>query len=548
MRTKMQAGLTLIVTLAIAMARGGAANADLSPQGSPSYRADAFTDFVGINGGPIKYHVIPDGPYAGAGRTYDPRVFYDLGIRHYRTALFNELTLEDHPDQVRKAWETHGVRAMLLISPTRTRTIDELMAKLKRFRPEAVAEVEGANEVNNKFPPQELNFHYAGKTDEAAGAAYMTEVYQAIKTDPRTKGIPVIAYTAIFTDYALAKGYDAFDFANMHSYQGYNVPSSSLLMNETRANNVLPPGATIRPYVPTECGYNVEADQSNGSYKTGSHRAQALNIPMLLAEYFRHGIRRAYLFSLDNGDGYGLIESDLKTTRPSYFAVKNFLSQVKDSTWNARTRKWEGGDGFTPRSLLFTLEGTPATVHTLTLQKRSGEYLLLIWNEVTNFNESTKKDIVNPAVPVTLHFTTPLESTARVLTQTDAGAYTGREANLKASTLHVDVPSSVAIVKLQPRPETDRVAPGAPEDVHGTATENRIELTWKPSRARDVAGYLVFRNDALATTTAGTSYEDSTAWIRPGLGYRYAVQAYDRAGNNSRAGRLWSRRPTTGPT
>ncbi len=530
-RMQVQVGLTLVMTLA--MARGEAARADAGPPGLPSYCADAFTDFVGINGGPIKYHVIPDGPFAGAGRTYDPRVFYDLGIRHYCTALFNELTLEDHPDQVRKAWETHGVRAMLLISPTRTRTIDELIAKLKRFTPQSVAEVEGANEVNNKFPPQELNLHYAGKTDEAAGAAYMTDVYRAIKADPQTKDIPVIAYTAIFTDYGLAKGYGAFDFANMHSYQGYNVPSSSLLMNETRANNVLPPGATIRPYVPTECGYNVEADQANGTYKTGSHRAQALNLPMLLAEYFRHGIRRAYLFSLDNADGYGLIESDLKTRRPSYFAVKNFLAQVKDSESNARSRKWEGGDGFAPRALLFTLEGAPATVRTLSLQKKSGEYLLLIWNEVPNFNEGRKQDIVNPADPVTLHFTTPLRSTARILIPTDAGAYDIREAKLEASALRVNVPSSVAIVQLQPRPQADQVAPPAPEDVRGTATENRIALTWKPSRAKDVVGYFVFRNDALAATTAGTSYDDSSAWIRPGLGYRYAVQAYDRAGNKS---------------
>ncbi len=527
----MQVGLTLVVTLA--MARGEAARADAGPPGPPSYRADAFTDFVGINGGPIRYHDIPDGQYKGAGRTYDPRVFCDLGIRYYRTALFNELTLPDHPDQVRKAWETHGVRAMLLISPTRTKTIDELLAKLKRFTPQSVAEVEGANEVNNKFPPQELNLHYAGKTDEAAGAAYMTEVYRAIKADPQTKGIPVIAYTAIFTDYALAKGFDAFDFANMHSCQGYNVPSSSLLMNETRANNVLPPGATIRPYVPTECGYNVETDQSNGTYKTGSHRAQALNIPMLLAEYFRHGIRRAYLFSLDNGDGFGLIESDLKTRRPSYFAVKNLLAQVKDAQWNARTHKWEGGDGFKPRSLLFTLDGAPATVHTLTLQKQSSEYLLLIWNEVTNFNEATKKDIVNQAVPVTLHFTTPLHPTARILTQTDAGTYSNREQKLEGSALRVEVPSSVAIVKLQPRPQADQVAPAVPEDVHGTATENCITLTWKPSRAKDLVGYFVFRNDALVATTKGTSYDDASAWIRPGLGYRYAVQAYDRAGNLS---------------
>ena len=209
---------------------------------------------------------------------------------------------------------------------------------------------------------------------------------------------------------------------------------------------------------------------------------------------------------------------------------------MKDAQWNARTHKWEGGDGFAPRSLLFTLEGAPATVHTLTLQKKSGEYLLLIWNEVANFSEATKKDIANPAVPVTLHFTTPLHPTARILTQTDAGPYSIREQMLEGSGLRVEVPSSVAIVKLQPRPHADHVAPAAPEDVRGTATENRIALSWKPSRARDVVGYFVFRNDALAATTRGTSYDDSSAWIRPGLGYRYSVQAYDRAGNMSPRG------------
>ena len=130
----------------------------------------------------------------------------------------------------------------------------------------------------------------------------------------------------------------------------------------------------------------------------------------------------------------------------------------------------------------------PATVHTLTLQKQSGEYLLLIWNEVTNFNEATKKDIVNPAVPVTLHFTTPLHPTARILTQTDAGTYSNREQKLEGGALRGGA-SSVAIVKLQPRPQADQVAPAVPEDVHGTATENRIALTWKPSPARDLVGY-----------------------------------------------------------
>jgi hypothetical protein len=152
----------------------------------------------------------------------------------------------------------------------------------------------------------------------------------------------------------------------MHSYQGYGVPSSSLLMNETRFNNILPPGGIIKPFVPTELGYNVEADVANGTFKTGSLRAQALNIPMLLAEYFRHGIKRAYLFAIQNADGYGLLESDLVTKRPSYYAVKNFLSAIRDAQWNPKTLRWEGGakgNAVTPRSLMFGLEGASHRPH-----------------------------------------------------------------------------------------------------------------------------------------------------------------------------------------
>ncbi len=42
---------------------------------------------------------------------------------------------------------------------------------------------------------------------------------------------------------------------------------------------------------------------------------------MLTAEYFRHGIKREYLFAVGNADGYGLIESDNKTIHPSYYGL-----------------------------------------------------------------------------------------------------------------------------------------------------------------------------------------------------------------------------------
>ena len=428
---------------------------------------------MGINGSPLRFHVIADGPYAGAGKTYDPQVFYDLGVHYYRVGLFNDLTLADQPDQVRAAWEAHGVRPMFLIDPNKTKTPDDVLAKLRRYLPASVGEIEGPNEVNNKFPPQDLNIKYKGKTDEAGGAAFMDDVYRAVKADSSLRTIPVVAYTAIFTDYHLARPYAGFDFANMHSYQGYDVPSSSLLMNETRFNNVLPTGATIKPFVPTECGYNVQPDRSNGTNNTGSLRAQALNIPMLLAEYFRHGIRRAYLFAIDNADGYGLLEDDRTTKRPSYFALKNLLATLKDSDWDPKTRKWVGG-GFAPRALLFGLDGAPPTVHTLTLQKKSGEYQLLIWNEVKNFDQDTHKDIVNAPIPVTLHLQTPVGTTATVLTQNASGGYDVQKKAVTAGTLALQVPASVTIVRLSPRPAVPRLPPTAPRALRGTATESAV--------------------------------------------------------------------------
>lgn len=496
----------------------------------PAFRADEFMDFVGINAAPFDKY-LDSGPWAGAGTKYPADYFYDLGIRHYRTCLFNDLVRPESPDLMLSAWKKHGVQPMLLIDAGKTKSAPEVLEKVKAIDPRVIGEIEGPNEVNNKFPPQELNLRFAGKTDEAAGSSFMGEVFRALKNDPSTKGIPVVAFTAIFTDYRLARPHEGFDFSNMHSYQGYDVPSSSLLMNEVRFNRILPNGGVIRPFVPTECGYNVEEDRSNGTRKTGSLRAQALNLPMLLAEYFRHGIRRTYLFALHNADGYGLLESDQTTKRPSWFALKNFLSILRDATWNPQSLRWEGGDGFTPQALLFSMENAPATIHSLTLQKKNGDHLLLLWNEVKNFDSEARDDLRPAPVPVKLHFQTPVETRAELLVQNDSGRFDSHPFQIEAGTLSIEVPSSVAIVRLRGTAPSAKVTP--PDSVESSATENSIRLSWQPSKSDAVAGYFIYRNDGFVASTTEASYKEASEWIRPGLGYRYAVQAFDEQGNVS---------------
>lgn len=415
--------LYCVLSLASGAAMGFVAE---NPQWArPVHRAEDFVESMGLAASPFDRY-LDSGRFAGAGTRYAPEVFFDLGIRYYRNSLFHDLTNPEQPKLVMDWYRRTGARPLMLVDPGKLRTLKLdwmnvpsdgdftfLLDKLAEYDPEAIAGLEGPNELNNKFPPQDLNLKYRGATDEAAGAMYQNDLFRAVRGDPRTASIPIVMFTAIFTDYSLARPCSSFDYLNMHSYQGSDVPSASLMMNMRRSAHILPDGAVVPPVQPTECGYNIELDKTNRQGYTGSARSQAYGIPMLYAEYFRHGIPRTYLFALHNADGYGLLESDQETKRPSYYAVKSLVSVLSDSKWNPETLKWEGeGRTFTPRTLLFNISGAPESVHTLLLQKASGTWYLLIWNEKRNFDNGAS--VYNPPVRATLEFSKRFRSSAQV--------------------------------------------------------------------------------------------------------------------------------------
>lgn len=516
--------------------------ADVPDPGSvypqPAFTARQFVDFMGINASPYQRY-LDKGRFKGAGTKYPPEVLFDLGIRHYRTALKAALTLEDAPQKTREAYAKYGIKPMMLLN-SRMGTPRQIIQQLKDYGgSEVVGALEGPNEVNNKFPPQELNLKYGKQRDEAAGSLFMQDYFNAMKADPQTRNIPVVNFTAIFTDYRLAKPCDAFDYNNMHPYQGYGVPSSSLLKNFVRSNNILPVGSVIKPYMPTECGYNIEEDKSNQIKGNGSPHAQAVNLPMMLGEYFRHGfIKRAYFFALHNADGYGLLESDQQTKRPAYFAIQSLISQLKDATWNRQTKAWEGGK-FMPRALLFTVEGAPSTLKSLTLQKQSGEYMLLMWNELPNWDSSAKRDIEHAPAQITLNFSAMEQANVQIMQQDQSGAFKlAKQTTVENSRLKLAVPSAVMIVRITPKQTLlPAKSCAVPEQMAVRATENTVDVSWRASKnASDIAGYFVYRNGwCIASLPAAQfRYRDQSPWIRPGLGYTYEVQAFDRMGNMSK--------------
>ncbi|HKT81888.1 MAG TPA: hypothetical protein VJP86_16785 [Vicinamibacterales bacterium] len=84
----------------------------------------------------------------------------------------------------------------------------------------------------------------------------------------------------------------------------------------------------------------------------------------------------------------------------------------------------------------------------------------------------------------------------------------------------------------------DTFPPAAPQGVVAVQSEGAVNLSWDPSDAADLAGYLVLRaespGDQLLPLTPSpiveTTFRDTP---RPGVRYTYAIQALDRNGNAS---------------
>jgi hypothetical protein len=84
---------------------------------------------------------------------------------------------------------------------------------------------------------------------------------------------------------------------------------------------------------------------------------------------------------------------------------------------------------------------------------------------------------------------------------------------------------------------TDYTLPSVPSGLVATATStSEVSVNWNASidsGGSGLAGYQVYRNGTLVTTTTATSYGDSG--LSAATSYCYTIVAYDNAGNNSSA-------------
>ena len=173
--------------------------------------------------------------------------------------------------------------------------------QLLAAHPGSVGAIEGPNEVNND--PQTWAAHSDPRSGDmgqrSAAHAVQGYLYQAVKSDPMLKGVPVVSYT----DITAPPVSGAADFANMHVYDNRtNGPLDWWLSVDGLGKlEKADPGL---PWFVTEWGVRTD--------KGASEAVQARYILQGLLTHIQMGTSAHYLYELfDDGAGaYGLFKAD----------------------------------------------------------------------------------------------------------------------------------------------------------------------------------------------------------------------------------------------
>ena len=400
--------------------------------------SDAFVDAIGVH---INTTIIrPD-------RARYAEKLHESGIRHVRIG-FNE----DNPF-VKALYDDYGITTIF------NHNAPQPMADLIDLDSEPYVDaVEGSNE-----PPKGLV--YKGLADGPgwpfvlpASIVYQRNLYDAAKSDPRTRDKPVLSCSP--NDVKNAHFFDPMkcDIQNMHNYpHAGRMPSYNLDQDILENERMSPPSENPKPIWCTEVGYGYAK-----YYVHPLDRERAITekcggkyMPRVLTEYFNCArIQRTYLHLFqDIGEDidqdarpasnwyqtFGLVRADF-SEKPAYRSIRNLISLLNDR-----------GEPFTPSRLKYSLAGATPDVHHTLLQKRNGDFYLLVWQEIASCRtyadgKTPPEDMDNPAVAVTLH--TPMRS-ASIYADLANPIYTTTDYDAGVS-LSLQVSDEVIIVRITP--------------------------------------------------------------------------------------------------
>ena len=257
----------------------------------------------------------------------------------------------------------------------------------------AVEAIEGPNEYDNS-----KNLSESWILDLRN---YMQQLHSLFKNDPTTSHLRIIGPSFVKRESSTLVGdlSQWVDYGNMHPYNFPNHPGDGNI--DTEASNRSKPFGG-KPMIATEAGYYTASSQID---RTLSEGAQGKYLPRLFLEYFNRRVFRTFSYELidqrlnpNNKEGnFGILRNN-GSAKPAFLTLKNLITLLQDP-----------GKNFPLKSLNYSLSGNTINVHHTLLQKRNGNFYLIIWQEVPSFTLITKTDILVEKVPITLTLNTPIK-------------------------------------------------------------------------------------------------------------------------------------------
>lgn len=267
--------------------------------------------------------------------------------------------------------------------------------------------------------------------------AYNQSAYPGIKSDPVTSLVRnVIAVPLVHVDeYATTPGMEVLanignyaDIGNAHVYCHHRGPFDCLNRNFHYWENFYPG----KPVWISEFGY------SNANHVSGVSENKATKLFLRsVFEFANRGVKKAYYYSLLDeapaggttlSDLYGILRRD-GTKKPVFYTFKNLLSILKDP----------GAENSTG-TLQYTIDGANSSLHKRLLQKKSGEFYLALWNELTTSTEADQFQTIslsfNTAMDISVYDPRIDSISQRQLTNTNG--------------ITLTIPDSVLLVSIKP--------------------------------------------------------------------------------------------------
>ncbi|MDR3507381.1 MAG: calcium-binding protein, partial [Caulobacteraceae bacterium] len=251
----------------------------------------------------------------------------------------------------------------------------------------SVVAIEGVNEIN--FTPM----LYSSLSGTSAAVSYQADLFTAVHGDTLLNGIPVFNFTDTTSGVAgLA------DYANTHSYAAHGAEPYAQLLADLKTQQAAMTGKSV---VLTEAGYSTLP--TAGGLGGVDYATQAKLTLNLIMDATKLGYKEIYLYQLlDSTDPtnsdiqahFGLFDAS-GAAKPAAVALHNLTSILADTGSTAST--------FTTGSLNYSLTNMPSTASSLLLEKSSGAYDLVLWNEPQIWNSTTNTAVTAATSTVTVN-------------------------------------------------------------------------------------------------------------------------------------------------